>query len=218
MNSYAPRLSISYAEFEPVAPLWAEYAQQMAVYEHEADASVRRTHIHVLILGSSVKAEQLKRIFKKTLPKYEASGGNDFWKWESKYGTPNEGFLQYMPKGILRPKYLKNFSDESVEEWRKKWVDHTPSQESSTKYDEYEELKRSYAQTHDVYIQLGGAIPITLDSVRKWTMSWYWRRDGRLPPATAYKRNAGSLFVWANEKRCGVIPDWVWEEVKNLWY
>ena len=217
MNSYAPRLSVSYAEFEPVAQLWADICQQIVVYEHEADASVNRTHIHVLIIGSEVKAEQLKRIFKKTLPDIKASG-NEFWKWESKFGTPDESFITYMSKGHLRPKYLKNISEEIVEERRKQWKITTPSQAPSAKYDEFEDLKKAYASTHDVYIQLGGAVPITLDSVRKWTMSWYWRRDGRLPPATAYKRNAGSLFVWANEKRCGVIPDWVWEEVKNLWY
>lgn len=211
MESYAPRLAISYAEFEPVAQLWADMCQQMAVYEHESDASVNRTHVHLLMIGCQVKAEQFKRIFKKALPGIKASG-NEFWKWESKYGTPDDNFLTYMSKGNLRPKFIKNFSDTIVEERRKQWKITTPSHNPSVKYDEYEVMKKQFFAEHDDYtLKL-----MQFEEVRKWVFHWYYKRDGRIPIASCYKRNAGSLNLARGEKikkfeECS-------SEVFNLWY
>ena len=219
MNSYAPRISLSYDEVKLVIPVWEAKANQIIVFQHDADSKVSRTHVHILIVGCTVKEERLKRMFYSVYPAHKEAGskGNDLWKWASKYGTPDLGFITYMSKGKLRSKYSKNISPEVEESHRLKWSEPTTDLPPSKKkeYDEYTEIKKSYQNTHDL---TNKDTIITLDGIRKWTMSWYYRRDGRLPPATAYKRNAGSLFIWANETRAGFIPDWCWEEVKNLWY
>jgi len=108
MYNYAPRISASYAEIQPVIQAWAPKVLRMAVFEHEKDTSVQTTHVHILIEGSDTQCEQLKRIFKKVLPGLPAKG-NEFWKWESKT-TVNDSFLTYMSKGTLRAKYVKNIS------------------------------------------------------------------------------------------------------------
>lgn len=161
----------------------------------------------------------MKRKFKKLYPgkeDHDEETGNGFWKWATKHGTPDLSFVTYMSKGKLRSKYSKNISPEVEELYRLKWSEPTTgtSQSKKKEYDEYDEMKKSFANTHD----FTNNIPILLDNVRTWTMSWYWKRDGRLPPATSYKRNASSLYVWANEMRAGYVPNECWEELKNLWY
>jgi hypothetical protein len=218
MNSYAPRISLPYDEVKLAMDKWASEAEQVIVFQHDADATVKTTHCHILIIGSKVKEEALKRRFKESYPGLDTTG-NQFWKWKTDR-VPDLSFITYMSKGKLRSKYSKNISGDIEEEFRLKWSEPTTGTFSTptNKYDEYEEIKKSFRKTHNLDLQLGEQTPILLDNVRKWTMSWYYKRDGRLPPASAYKRNAGSLFIWANEQRCGTIPDWCWEEIKNLWY
>lgn len=219
MNSYAPRISLSYDEVKLVIPVWEEVSYQVIVFQHDADAKVSRTHVHILILGCKLKDEALKRRFFKVYPVYKEADqkGNEFWKWaEGEYGKPDLSFITYMTKGKLRSKFSKNISPDIEESYREKWSEPTtdPLPSKRKEYDEYDEMKKSFLQTHD----LTNNVPILLDNVRTWTMSWYWKRDGKLPPATAYKRNASSLYVWANEKRAGYVPPECWEELKNLWY
>lgn len=114
LHSFAPRVTVDYQTLIPVVEAWAKVCTRVAVYEHAADTNVSRTHCHFLMMGCRVKEERLKRMFKEILPALPAKG-NEFWKWSSAT-TPDESFLTYMSKGELRPKYLKNFSDETVEE------------------------------------------------------------------------------------------------------
>jgi len=121
MNAHAIRITLPYADLSGIIAIWAEETEQVAVYEHEADDKVSNTHCHILLLGCKVKEEALKRKWP------EAPGsGNGFWKWKSKYGTPDLKFITYMSKGKLRPKYLKNISPAQVEELRTKWIEPTP--------------------------------------------------------------------------------------------
>jgi len=218
MNSYAPRISLSYDEVKLVIPAWEQVSEQIIIFQHDADHKVKRTHIHMLILGCKLKEEALKRKFYKAYPAYKEAGdkGNELWKWASKYGTPDLSFITYMSKGKLRSKYSKNISPETEESYREKWSEPTtdPPPSKKEEYVEYDEMKKSFLQTHD----LTNNVPILLDNVRTWTMSWYWKRSGRLPPASSYKRNAASLYVWANERRASYVPPECWEGLKNLWY
>lgn len=210
--SYAPRVSITWAEFETCASVWAERCEAMAVYEHEADSSVSRTHCHILMLGCDVKAEQFKRIFRGALPGLNDRKGNDLWMWESKYGTPDDSFLKYMSKGRLRPKYVKTFSPELVEERRKQWKITIPKTDSPAKYDEYTVIKQQFfAQHNDSDLKF-----MNFESVRKWVFHWYYKRDGRVPIPTCYKRNSSSLMMAIGEKvnRFEEASN----EVFNLWY
>jgi len=182
-----------------VVQVWAKKCLRMAVYEHEADSGCARTHCHILMEGCSVKDDQLRKQFYSTLPG-EKRKGNDLWSWEHKKWREkhpnvsyNDELLIYMSKGTLAPKFTKDYSPALIEERRLQWVmPISKDVKSSEKYDEYHELCKSY----DVAV----GKPLTFDEVRHWVFAWYWRRDGRPPHITSYKRNACGVFIRAHEK------------------
>jgi len=213
-NNYAPRLSLSYADLSGVVAAYAEVCDKLIVYEHEADGKVKTTHIHLLIIGSSNKDEALRRLAQKARMDIRMSG-NEFWKWaikkehKAKFVSDPLSFITYMAKGKLAPKYVKNISPAEVEERRTAWVEPTVLAPEG-KYDEYDELKKSLQKEHNYW-------NMSLDNIRSWTMRWYWSRDGRLPHVGQYKRNAASLYVYAQSYNNNPISPAI-EEIKNLWY
>jgi len=221
MPNHAPRISLSYADASGVLQAWSQSCQQIIAYEHEADAECSRTHLHVLMCGSSVKSEALKRQLYKLLPQ-EHRKGNDLWSWEHddwKKKNPgkeyDEGMITYMAKGTLRPIFNKNFPADIVEKRTLEWVEPT-SQDKLEKYDEYKEMLKDAMEVWMLKRP-------SLDLIRSWTMRWYWQRDGRLPNAGCYKRNAASVFLHLMEQREAVSPNdnsfsVALEQVKNLWY
>jgi len=215
MPNYAPRVAIPYADASGVLKLWADSCQQFIVYEHEADDKVKKTHLHLLMIGSSVKEEAFKRLYYKHIK--DERKGNDLWSWHhKKHPNPDLSFIQYMSKGKLRPVFAKGISPDIVEEYRLKWSEPTTSTSAVEKYDEYKEILKDLRERYT-----NG--PITLDSVRSAVMSWYWHRDGRLPHAGQYKRNAASAYLQFVEWREAEAPNeasfyCALEHVKNLWY
>ena len=212
MYSYAPRISASYVEIQPVIQEWASKVLRMAVFQHDKDTNVQTTHVHILIEGCDTKCEQLKRIFKKVLPGLPAKG-NEFWKWESKQ-TPDDSFLTYMSKGTLRPLFVKEYSPALVEERRLQWKITTPKAITPLKYDEWEDLKKAYDARFDSHT----ARSLSLDETRRWAFSWYFRRDGRAPHISNYKRNSVSLYLRTQEKKGENSFQEAIVESVNLWY
>lgn len=219
MYSHAPRIALSYDEFAIVVPIWAALCERMAVFQHDPDSGCSRTHIHILIEGCSVKAEALRRALYKHLPG-ETRKGNDLWAWEHKKWAKahpgqqyNDNMLTYMSKGTTAPSFIKNYSPELVEQRKQQWNLTTPKPGApkDEKYNEWEHICRNYDLEH-------GTDTLTLDETRKWTFSWYWRRDGRAPLVPNYKRNAVSLFIRANEKKGDENFRSAVSEVFNLWY
>ena len=170
----------------------------MVVYEHEADEGCSRTHLHILMVGAQVKEEALKRMFYKVHPD-ENRKGNDLWSWSHddwKKKNPNKEYddtlITYMAKGKLRPVYVKNIPADIVEKRTREWVE--PTSQKSEKYDEYQDMLKDAVKDWE------NRRP-TLDSIRSWAMRWYWKRDGKLPHATSYKRNAGSVYLQLVENK-----------------
>jgi hypothetical protein len=99
-----------------VIELWADTCDTLIVYEHEADEQVKTTHCHLLMTGSKYKtAEPLKRLFYKTYPQYKSSDGNGLWSWCNKdYPCPDFGFIDYMSKGVLEPKFVSGHDVEDI--------------------------------------------------------------------------------------------------------
>jgi len=223
----SPRISLPAQDISNVFVEWAQQCDRMVVYQHDADANVTATHCHILMIGLKVKDESLKRSFKRLCPHIDTTGGNKFWKWESKH-PPDEGIITYMTKGILRPVFIKNFEKGELEAQRLKWVNHNiptidinaqppvTQSKKKEKYDEFEEALRfveaQYQQDSNIY----------LDAIRSKTMRFYWQRDGRLPPPMMYKRVAGTVFlkmVESREHNANSKPFCVaMEEIKDLWY
>lgn len=222
MPNHAPTVHLSYVDMSGVVKVWSELCLQLIVYEHEADETVSQTHCHLLMVGCSVDREALKRRLYKELPQ-ETRKGNEMWAWTHKEWereNPGKeydfGMIKYMSKGKLAPKYNKNISDNIVEEQKAKWVDHGASgiDQPSKDYNEYRELKKQ------AILDWKGNT-FTLDTIRTWTMSWYWHRDGRLPHAGNYKRNAASIYLHLIEtfgSESNHDFGCAMREIKNLWY
>jgi len=123
----APRVSLPYMDLSGVIKTWADQCETLVVYEHVADSQVKKTHVHLLMVGIRVGVEQLKNLAKRHIV---PGKGQAFWKWESKT-PPDESFITYMSKGKLAPKFIKNISPAQIEEWRLKWVDPAAKSNSS---------------------------------------------------------------------------------------
>lgn len=210
--SFAPRITIDFETAKPAMEAWARRCQRMAVFQHVKDQTVSSTHIHVLMLGCNVKEEALKREFKKCLPGVDV--GNKFWAWEhKKYGTPDDHFLTYMSKGVLRPVLVKNFPDELVEERRQQWKVTTPKAvESSQKSDMYDDLEKAFfAEVAESEYK-----NMRFESVRFWVFHWCYRKTNKVPHATQYKQLAGSLYMKVGQKSKRFSE--ASQEVFSLWY
>jgi len=217
----APRITMPYVDISGIFNDWATHCKQMIVYEHTADKNVNKTHCHVLIIDSGIKEEAFKRKFKKMYPAIDTTKGNAFWKWASEYGTPDIKFITYMSKGCLSPKYVHNISNDDIEYHKSLWTDKQKDSiawdKMTGKYDEYEYMKKDLEKDFE-RIMMNGVIDLQL--IRSWTMHWYWVRDGRLPPASTYKRNACSLFLYAVERHelTGKPFTVALRELQELWY
>lgn len=193
---------------------WSDKVGKILCYEHQG-SETEKIHVHLLIMESPVKDERLKRIARARI---ELSGNED-WSWKKCDMNKVKEYMTYMTKGVLRPVFVKNFSTAEVEEARSRWVepkgnDNSPA--TSQKRDELDIMEEDYLRSHDI-----NSVIIQLGSIRTWTMAWYWRRYGKLPIVSQYKRNAGSLYLRLVEEqgRTGTSRfDFALEEIKELWY
>lgn len=115
--SFSARISRSYNDvFE-----WCDNikCKQIAIYEHEADEDVSRTHIHLLIIGSEVNVDALKVRYKKLY------GGIEAKDWRFKYDVDDNSnrFITYMSKGKLPPKLTKGYEVSEIEKLTAEWIE-----------------------------------------------------------------------------------------------
>ena len=118
-----------------------------------------------------------------------------------------------MSKGSLTYKYKEGFSDEEVSEAKASWIERKKESNGTAdkpKYDELDHLMKDWGPLDRKHI--------TFEEVRRWVFAWYWRRDGRIPAATQYKRMAGSLYLRIAEAHPDISFSVASEEVLNLWY
>lgn len=187
--------------------------------EHEADDDVKTTHCHVMFTNLVVTNKALD----KQRVKHSLNG--DVSRLLSRAVGTGELYDEdllgvYILKGKHDVNKSTSYSEDKIKEWVSAWTPMIKRLDKKdevvvkkVKYDEYNELKKDFEEYYN-----GMNKPhITLDGIRTWTMRWYWKRDGRMPPATSYKRNAASIYVTATELRNGDI-ECAFEELKNLWY
>lgn len=206
-NAIFGRISLAYAECQGALEVLATYGSKFIVYQHEGDDEVARTHIHFLIVSSTIGIEGLKKVFRRHYGG-DTSGANKFWSWKESDDPAKN--ITYMSKGTLSYKTMKGFSPEEVETLRLAWVDHPPTPAPEKKYKDIDAIIESYGKL-DAKI-------VTFDEIRSWVFAWYWRRDGEIPPATQYKRMAGTLYLRIAEVCSGMSLVDSMEVVKNLWY
>ena len=227
MFSYAARVSKPYSDLSGIIDLWAQRCEQVAVFQHDADEEVTKTHVHLVLLKCDVKAEQLKRDSK--LP----AQGNKLWSFKDHYEDKDKNwvpvdlsFITYMSKGFLEPVFLKNISQDIVDGFRQKWVDPVKDDKSgsSTEYYIRKVLSRfpgrpvlpeddlSEGRDYDYksyYDRL-------LEEFRHASYAMLYHERKIIPPATLYKQVAGSAFI----RKCEELGN---EEaglsrILDLWY
>jgi len=144
MPCFAPRISLPYSDMSGVVEEWSKHCEEMVVYEHQADESVKCTHLHLLMLNTRVKEEAFKRMFHSRV-KTDLKG-NDLWKWATKWGIPGRSFITYMTKGKHSYKFCKNIPDSEIEALRLQWKDPTPKGELLTERKESSKTRQDLIQ------------------------------------------------------------------------
>lgn len=110
MSDFAFRISVAYDDVE-LDGLF-DICDKVIIYQHNADSSVKRTHIHGLCLGCTRKEDTVR---------------NKFFKGKYEYSMKtkvDDKFITYMAKGQLSPVYVKGFDTSFVELRKSEWVDH----------------------------------------------------------------------------------------------
>lgn len=123
--NYAVRITTPYDAYQKILSLWALKVGKLVVYEHVGDKT-EKTHVHLLIMESSVDAERLKQIAKEN---GSVPSGNKFWSFKTKHKHHGpltketmDRYVTYMSKGIHEPKYYTGVTPEYLAERKAAWV------------------------------------------------------------------------------------------------
>lgn len=223
--THAIRITLPFEDCSGIISQWSDRSQRAIVYQHDADEKISKTHVHIGLYGCEVKAEQLKRLWKNCPGK-----GNEFWSWKEEAdeflpdGTNK--YLTYMSKGKLAPVFVKNISNESVENSRLSWVEPVKADKTGDASEHvikkviqrFNLVKDSRYFKDDDEIIIGPKynLELLLDNVRTEAFKVLWGEHRRVPHASHYKIVAGTAFLRiCEEAKCfehgvGIL--------KNLWY
>lgn len=122
--SYAFRITSSYSSLLPFVKRMADVCDVLAVYEHSADVSIKRTHIHGYCEGLTVSTDTLKNWVKKalgvkTFPKTDWEFAEKISKGVDKGKPVNRNALVYFHKGKYPILFSKGLSEEEIQEKHK---------------------------------------------------------------------------------------------------
>lgn len=140
MSSFAFRISSAYDDVK-LDELF-ELCERVIIYQHNADTSVKRTHIHGLVFGCTRKEDTVRNRFFKGKYDYSLKSKVD------------DMFITYMSKGKLDPVFVKGFDPELIGLRKSEWQDHriTPTVDVSDKSSNKKtkkELLRIMLETYD---------------------------------------------------------------------
>lgn len=165
--------------------------------EHSPDEDCNRIHCHF-----AIEYNHTKQALTKFLNSKDIKGSDNFGILSvcQKSKKPYDFILlsQYILKGIQDATVVySGITDAVVETCRANWKsyreDGKDEREDKAPYNEWEALKKAGLK-HFITEYFA------FDDVRRYVMRWYWKRDGRLPHATSFKRNASSLYLLLIEK------------------
>lgn len=200
---YAVRITRSYKDLELLITDWAQVSERVVVYQHDPDAEVKKTHVHILIQGCSLgtSAGLVKRALKHVPLK-----GNQDWSFRpEEYENDPDKYITYMTKGNLQSVYNKGYTPEYLEERRVLWKDFTkPSaeicvqKEPQTKppaKDTLSDLYQTYCDEILENVSTMG-LHLTIRDFRSASIAFWRKRNGGLLPQTStYKRFITSVFL-----------------------
>lgn len=134
MANYFCRITTSYKTFSVIVPRIEPFCKGLVVYEHNEDAL--NVHIHFLILGFTKSTDSIKGWLKKdTGISFKASD----WSFKTKYKpfkeaierNVDESCIIYMAKGKITPSYVMGIGNDTIEEYRHKWIDYKTAAKQS---------------------------------------------------------------------------------------
>lgn len=221
---HAIRVTLPYDDCKDIISIWADRCSQAIVYQHDADGEISKTHVHIGLVGCEVKAEALKRMWPDAPGK-----GNEFWSFKewirkdlTNWATTPDTYIAYMSKGVLRPVFVKNFSNDKVENSRQSWVEPVKADKTgdSSQYDINTVLKlydgmsfmTHYARDHIEETPIASI----LERVRRDTFKYLYAKKRIVPHASHYKIIASSVFMRLCE-RLNREEEAI-SALQNLWY
>lgn len=115
--SLAIRISMDYESIKE----WINgvECEKMLVYQHDADDTVNRTHVHLLIIKPEKKPDALKTRYVKMYNPTEK--GNSLWSWKST-DINSDVYITYMTNGHLEPMLNKGYNVEELKVLKDKWI------------------------------------------------------------------------------------------------
>lgn len=134
--NYAPRLTFPFATLSSWISRVAMVSEKIIFYEHADNPS--NVHVHGLIMGCTVDVKTLKNWVKEAV---RVTPTRNQWSFKQEFNgeSVNEGFIKYMSKGKLDPKYVKGFEPEFI------------AQEKSKGYDGKSERKQKQSPAAEYY-------------------------------------------------------------------
>lgn len=213
---HAIRITLPYDDCKDIISKWADRSQQAIAYQHDADGEISKTHVHIGLVGCEVKTEALKRMWPDAPGK-----GNEFWSFKewirkdlTQWATTADTYMAYMSKGVLRPVFVKNFSNDKVENSRQSWVEPVKADKTG---DASEHQVRKILESFK-HMKFGMDYPIEtmFEKVRSVTFRQLWGEHRRVPHASHYKIIAGTAFLRLCEE-CNRFEDGR-VHLQNLWY
>lgn len=150
--NYAFRITKSYEELGlALLPLY-DICDRVAVYEHEADTEVSRTHVHGVLIGCKRKEDTVRNKFFKGV--YDAPD----YELKTKYKTAkmdmvpvDAEYIKYMSKGDLDPSFFKGFTQEELDNYRRGWVNHKLNESVAEKTS-----KKSQLTVYEMAVEIMG--------------------------------------------------------------
>lgn len=116
-DSYFIRATYPYEDLKPLIDIWAPLCEKMAVYEHNGEEQ-ENVHCHIAIVGFKKTKKQMINYARNTMVSWE---GNEDYSCKGMSDDFDRQYV-YMTKGIYEPSYLKVYTQEDADEWKRKWV------------------------------------------------------------------------------------------------
>ena len=135
MKNFAFRVSSSYDETKEHLATLFELCEKVAIYQHDADEEISRTHIHGLLIGCTKGEDTIRNRFFKG--KYQSADYELKTRYEVKEGLMqvkrkydvDDKYIIYMSKGVLDPMFLKVFTKEETDAFKAQWKNHKEKKE-----------------------------------------------------------------------------------------
>lgn len=136
-HNYAVRISRDSTEAARYISFLSTKADKVAAYEHMKDAKVSRTHVHIFLYGVQMSKAQLKAHHKDYFVE-PLTKGNSGWSWKEWDGDSK--VLVYGSKGHIKPFFVKEYTDDFIEECRAAWkqpANYKPKTQDEIWFDEF---------------------------------------------------------------------------------